>query len=124
MYGRANDRAFITTMGFDTTAFKMMLEPFKRLWDTTPIPRGDVNAETAQIHLNKRSLDAAGALVGDPRPLPAIIIQGPAVFRSASSLSVGFLSVRSRSLLGQSHGKATPSIRLVTQKLPLSIRQG
>ncbi|KAA8898225.1 hypothetical protein FN846DRAFT_783014, partial [Sphaerosporella brunnea] len=62
MFRRANDRAFITTMGFDTTAFKMLLERFKRLWDTTPITWGDFNAETAQIRLNKRSLDAAGAL--------------------------------------------------------------
>ncbi|KAA8895813.1 hypothetical protein FN846DRAFT_751964, partial [Sphaerosporella brunnea] len=62
MYASANDRAFITTMGFDTTGFRILLALFKRLWETTPIPRGDVNDESQQIRLGRRSLDAAGAL--------------------------------------------------------------
>jgi hypothetical protein len=62
MYAGGNDRAFITTMGFDTTAFHLLLKPFKRIWDTTPIPRGDLHPESSQIRLSKRSLDAAGAL--------------------------------------------------------------
>jgi hypothetical protein len=62
MYAGGNDRAFITTMGFDPTAFHLLLEPFKRIWDTTPIPRGDLHPESSQIRLSKRSLDAAGGL--------------------------------------------------------------
>jgi hypothetical protein len=62
MYARGNDRAFITTMSFDTTAFPLLVKPFKRIWDTTPIPRGDLHPESSQIRLSKQSLDAAGAL--------------------------------------------------------------
>jgi hypothetical protein len=62
MYAGGNDRVFITTMGFDTPAFHLFLKPFKRIWDTTPIPRGDLHPESSQIRLSKRSLGAAGAL--------------------------------------------------------------
>jgi hypothetical protein len=57
-----NDRAFITTMGFDVATFDYIIySGFGHLWSTTPIPRGDVSA-LGKPRLGTRSLDAAGAL--------------------------------------------------------------
>ena len=58
------DRAFITTMGFDVATFRLLLEGpgrFGECWENTPIPRNDVNAG-GQPRLGRRSLDGAGAL--------------------------------------------------------------
>lgn len=62
LYDNRDDRAFITTMGINTSTFNMILEAgFERLWYTQPIPRPD---KLAAIHsrAGKRSLDAAGGL--------------------------------------------------------------
>ncbi|CAK5279623.1 unnamed protein product [Mycena citricolor] len=62
LHGSRSDRAFITTMGFDTATFDSILDDgFAAAWVATPIPRNDVS------HAGKpcpggRSLDAAGAL--------------------------------------------------------------
>ncbi|KAF7375533.1 hypothetical protein MSAN_00441500 [Mycena sanguinolenta] len=62
LYASRNDRAFITTMGFDTQSFEDILEAgFYGTWTTTPIPRGDT-AATGNPRPGARSLDAAGAL--------------------------------------------------------------
>jgi hypothetical protein len=48
LYATMNDRAFITTMGFNVDGFHMILrEGFQDLWEFHPIPRGDV-AQIAQ----------------------------------------------------------------------------
>ena len=45
LYTTKNDRAFITTMGFDTQSFEDILEAgFQGTWTMTPIPRGDTAA--------------------------------------------------------------------------------
>jgi len=62
LYQNYEDRAFITTMGVDTSTFRTILEAgFGRLWHTLPIPRPDMRTA---IHprAGKRSLDAAGGL--------------------------------------------------------------
>ncbi|KAJ7127642.1 hypothetical protein C8R44DRAFT_873466 [Mycena epipterygia] len=57
-----NDRAFITTMGFDVVTFHAIIDAgFGHSWCTTPIPRGDVSA-LGKPRLGARSLDEAGAL--------------------------------------------------------------
>ncbi|KIK71719.1 hypothetical protein GYMLUDRAFT_236011 [Collybiopsis luxurians FD-317 M1] len=59
-----NDHAFITTMGFDVTTFRFILEGrnhFADIWDNTPIPRNDVS-HVGVPRAERRSLDAAGAL--------------------------------------------------------------
>lgn len=64
LWGSQNDRAFITTMGFDVKTFRFLLEGpdhFAERWDSTPIPREDVFAH-GQPRIAGRSLDAAGAL--------------------------------------------------------------
>ena len=62
LYRNQNDRAFITTMGFDVATFNSILDAgFAQLWNTTPILRGDVNPG-GRVRLRGRSLDAAGAL--------------------------------------------------------------
>lgn len=62
LYASANDRAFITTMGFDVRGFQMLLEAgFEGKWNSRAIPRPDVSA-SAEPLINRRSLDAAGAL--------------------------------------------------------------
>lgn len=62
LFDGANDRAFITTMGFDVATFFVILNGgFEEKWDATPIPRNDV-PNTAIPRINRRSLDAAGAL--------------------------------------------------------------
>ena len=58
------DRAFITTMGFNIATFRLLLEGpgrFGERWENTPIPRNDVNVG-GQPRTGRRSLDGAGAL--------------------------------------------------------------
>jgi hypothetical protein len=58
------DRAFITTMGFNVATFRLLLEGpgrFGERWENTPIPRNDVNPG-GQARMGRRSLDGAGAL--------------------------------------------------------------
>ncbi|KAG8988592.1 hypothetical protein FRB94_000574 [Tulasnella sp. JGI-2019a] len=57
-----DDRAFITTMGFDVATFNLILDSgFRDCWDAMPIARSDVRSSGApKIH--RRSLDAAGGL--------------------------------------------------------------
>lgn len=62
LYLNREDRAFITTMGVDVATFDFLLASgFQHAWETTPIPRGDVNP-VGHIRLGARSLDAPGAL--------------------------------------------------------------
>ena len=62
LYHGQNDRAFITTMGFDVATFHDILyHGFEKLWNETPIPRHDVLPSSIP-RLNSRSLDACGAL--------------------------------------------------------------
>ncbi|KAJ7752328.1 hypothetical protein B0H16DRAFT_1837427, partial [Mycena metata] len=62
LYASANDRAFITTMGFDVVTFASIVDGgFGATWAATPIPRNDV-ASAGKPRLGARSLDAAGAL--------------------------------------------------------------
>lgn len=50
------------TMGFDTTAFHLILDSgFHSLWNNTPISYSNV-APGAEPHINRQSLDAAGVL--------------------------------------------------------------
>lgn len=62
LYSSQNNRAFITTMGFNVTCFERILAAgFEELWNRVPIPRDDVPA-TAAPRAHRCSLDAAGAL--------------------------------------------------------------
>lgn len=62
LYAGQNDRAFITTMGFDVASFNSILDQgFQRLWNSLAIPRRETHAES-QPRLGRRSLDAEGAL--------------------------------------------------------------
>jgi hypothetical protein len=62
LYASKNDRAFITTMGFDVSTFQSLLDAgFGRLWYATPLPRSDVSTDTF-TRPTRRSLDAEGAL--------------------------------------------------------------
>ncbi|KAJ7233613.1 hypothetical protein B0H12DRAFT_1076556 [Mycena haematopus] len=62
LYASQNDRAFITTMGFDVKAFTSIIDAgFDTAWYSTPIPRADVHT-TGKPRPGARSLDAAGAL--------------------------------------------------------------
>ncbi|KAI0308625.1 hypothetical protein OF83DRAFT_206224 [Amylostereum chailletii] len=62
LYASQNDRAFVTTMGFNCATFDLLLQSgFSQAWNTTPIPRGDTNSN-GQPRIGARSLDAAGAL--------------------------------------------------------------
>lgn len=62
LFASRNDRAFITTMGFDVVTFHAIIDAgFGHSWCTTPIPRGDVSA-LGKPRLGARSLDEAGAL--------------------------------------------------------------
>ena len=62
MHARANDHAFITTMGIDVATFEYLLqEGFAETWNSKPIPRNDVSP-IGLTYVNRRSLDAAGAL--------------------------------------------------------------
>ena len=58
----ANDRAFITTMGFDVSTFKYILESgFMNRWVNSTIPREDT-CDAGVARPARRSLDAYGAL--------------------------------------------------------------
>ena len=62
LYQNHEDRAFITTMGVDTSTFRVILEAgFGHLWYTQPIPRPDAYT-TVHPRAERRSLDAAGGL--------------------------------------------------------------
>ncbi|KAJ3511828.1 hypothetical protein NLJ89_g3878 [Agrocybe chaxingu] len=62
LYKSQNDRAFITTMGFDTALFREILEAgFGEAWLITPIPRADTSIG-GDPRPERRSLDAPGAL--------------------------------------------------------------
>ncbi|KAJ7195965.1 hypothetical protein GGX14DRAFT_403699 [Mycena pura] len=62
LYASRSDRAFITTMGFDTTTFDYIIDNgFGAAWYATPIPRTDVSM-VGDPRPWRRSLDAAGAL--------------------------------------------------------------
>ncbi|KAJ6503848.1 hypothetical protein C8R45DRAFT_572915 [Mycena sanguinolenta] len=62
LYASNSDRAFITTMGFDTQTFHNILEAgFGDTWMMTTIPRGDTSS-AGKPRPGTRSLDAAGAL--------------------------------------------------------------
>jgi len=62
LYLGRNNRAFVTTMGFDVRTFELILEEgFAHVWESTPIPRSDVPSSSAP-RIYRRSLDAPGAL--------------------------------------------------------------
>ena len=64
LYAARNDRAFITTMGFDVETFHHLLEGrggFAEQWELSTIPCNDV-AMIGEPCLGSRSLDAAGGL--------------------------------------------------------------
>ena len=62
LYHSQNDRAFITTMGFNIAAFdRILMAGFEESWNSMAIPRDDVT-RTASPRVYRRSLDAAGAL--------------------------------------------------------------
>ncbi|KAJ7653534.1 hypothetical protein DFH06DRAFT_1133698 [Mycena polygramma] len=57
-----NDRAYITTMGFDVATFDVILAAgFDLAWNATPIPRNDAPG-TGKTRPGARSLDGTGAL--------------------------------------------------------------
>ncbi|TFK50298.1 hypothetical protein OE88DRAFT_1808659, partial [Heliocybe sulcata] len=62
LYASRDDRAFITTMGFNVETFHTLLvSGFEMEWEGLPIDRTDVSRAGAP-RLHARSLDAAGAL--------------------------------------------------------------
>lgn len=62
LYWSREDRAYITTMGFDVATFdKLLQEGFGEEWNTAVIPRTDTSI-TGKPRLGARSLNAAGAL--------------------------------------------------------------
>ncbi|KAG6913593.1 hypothetical protein DXG01_005700, partial [Tephrocybe rancida] len=62
LYNSRNNRAYITTMGFDVQTFEFILDSgFESAWSWTTIPRPDTSA-TGAPRPGGRSLDAAGAL--------------------------------------------------------------
>jgi hypothetical protein len=62
LYTSQNDRAFITTMGFDCATFQIILASgFTHAWNTQSIPRTDTNI-AGNPRSGRHSLDAAGAL--------------------------------------------------------------
>ena len=62
LYHSQNDRAFITTMGFNVAAFdRILMAGFEESWNSMAIPRDDVT-RTASPRVYRRSLDASGAL--------------------------------------------------------------
>ncbi|KAG6848521.1 hypothetical protein H0H93_016319 [Arthromyces matolae] len=62
LYHSRNDRAYITTMGFDVATFDSILDSgFVHAWTWTPIPRLDTST-TAAPRPGAQSLDAPGAL--------------------------------------------------------------
>jgi len=62
LFSSKNDRAFITTMGFDVATFGLIvMSGFGDRWYTQPIPRTDSSAH-GEPRPGGRSLDACGAL--------------------------------------------------------------
>ena len=62
LYENGKDHTFITTMGFDTPTFRMILEAsFGLMWYTLPITRPDTHT-TGQPQAGRRLLDAEGGL--------------------------------------------------------------
>jgi hypothetical protein len=62
LYESQNDRAFITTMGFDVRTFGFILTSgFASQWYETTVARSDVSPH-GNPRPNRRSLDAGGAL--------------------------------------------------------------
>jgi hypothetical protein len=62
LYSNYEDRAFITTMGIDTSTFRAILAAgFGHLWYTLPITRPDTHA-IGNPRAERRSLDAEGGL--------------------------------------------------------------
>lgn len=62
MFANCQDRAFITTMGFDVVTFEIILhDGFCDKWNLNPIPRQDTQT-LGKPRLGAQSLDAAGAL--------------------------------------------------------------
>ena len=62
LYESQNDRAFITTMGFNVATFHKILDHgFRDLWNTLAIPCHETNINS-RPQLGRRSLDAEGAL--------------------------------------------------------------
>jgi hypothetical protein len=62
MHARGNDCAFITTMGINVATFEYILaQGFAEAWNSTPIPRNNVSLTSIPC-VDRRSLDAAGAL--------------------------------------------------------------
>ena len=62
LFDSQDDRAFITTMGFDVETFgQILISGFAAAWYQTPIPRDDTSTH-GDPHPQHRSLDAAGAL--------------------------------------------------------------
>ncbi|TFK17979.1 hypothetical protein FA15DRAFT_604134 [Coprinopsis marcescibilis] len=62
LYNSRNNRAYITTMGFDVDTFDYIrASGFARKWDETPVPRADAEGR-GDSRPGGRSLDAAGAL--------------------------------------------------------------
>jgi hypothetical protein len=64
LYLSKQNRAYILTMGVDVSVFEYLLGVigFQKAWDSTPIPRFDVDFVSARTRTGGRSLDAAGAL--------------------------------------------------------------
>ena len=62
LFNSCNDRAFITTMGFDVETFELIVRSgFGTLWLGRPIPRADASTH-GEPRPGRRSLDAWGAL--------------------------------------------------------------
>lgn len=61
LYHSRNNRSYLTSLDFDVTSFDVILVPFLAIWNTTSIPRADVNPLSLPRAGAKR-LDAAGGL--------------------------------------------------------------
>ncbi|KAE9241767.1 hypothetical protein PF004_g6908 [Phytophthora fragariae] len=61
IYGGGNDRAFITTTGFDVRCFHYLLSYFEPRWNAAPIPRNDVDTD-GESRPDRRSLSPTAAL--------------------------------------------------------------
>ena len=62
LYANHEDRAFITTMGVDTSTFRAILAAgFGHFWYTLPIPRPDIHT-AGNPRAGRQSLDAEGGL--------------------------------------------------------------
>jgi hypothetical protein len=62
LFDSRNDRAYITTMGFDVASFELIIRSgFGQRWLSQPIPRNDAHS-AGDSRPSARSLDAWGAL--------------------------------------------------------------